>query len=76
MWHRASQEIREGRGSVMTTADGVPSWVPDAWLIDLIKGVREYERREILDIPIAPYEPTPGRVPTIGEGEPWHRSSV
>ena len=48
----------------------VPAWTPEAWEIEqleIIRGVIERESREIAEIPVGPFEPVRGWVPTIRE---------
>ncbi len=48
----------------------LPTWVPEAWeieQIEILRRVNERERREIAEIPLGPYVPASGRVPSISE---------
>ncbi|HEU4382109.1 MAG TPA: hypothetical protein VFR85_01300 [Anaeromyxobacteraceae bacterium] len=48
----------------------VPNWVPEAWeieQIEILRRVDERERREIAEIPVGPFVPERGWVPSIRE---------
>ena len=63
----------EDEGDVMKGQ--VPSWVPEAWeieQIEIIRRVDERERREIAEIPVGPFVPVRGWVPSIREQTERH----
>lgn len=53
----------------------VPTWAPEAWeveQIEIIRRVNERESREIAEIPVGPFEPVRGWVPSILEETERH----
>ena len=48
----------------------IPAWVLEAWEIEqleIIRRANERESRELAEIPLGPFQPVRGRVPSIGE---------